>query len=495
MGARDYLSRDGGILMPTAQLNFSNDQRSGDEQLAGAAPFAYNVVIDGTGTVKRRPAMSAWATADTPSFGVITGIASLGEHISVVNENTGLGTRQVTVLGSDRAMVPGSGGALPVGTRPTFAETQFRLVLATGAAPYAVDPAGALALLGGSPPSSTQVAALASRLMTDDLTSSTTAGRIRYSGPGNAGNQTWNALGFVTAEARPDAIVALRENSNELFAFGETTLQVFSPDASVILAPGRALNRGCAAPHSVIRVDEQFAWLDERRQFVISDGRSIETISDPLSAVFDAMETVSDCWGFRCDMDQYDLLVWTFPTDGRTFAYQRGAGWSQWTSWLDESGHIAIALTAHHYLSAENTHLVGVAVPGMADTGLLGQLEVGRTDITASGRIMCSVATGFQNHGTDAVKFTDSLKLVFRRETSVAAGPSVPHIRVSWRDDMGDFCTPRRVSFNSVGSYGFTAELRTLGRYRSRQWKIEFDSSLADLVLARVTEDFTVGVN
>jgi hypothetical protein len=368
--------------------------------------------------------------------------------------------------------------------RPVFAETQFRLAIAGGLAPAKIDSgATQAAVLGGSPPDSDQIAALASRLFTNDLTSASTAGRIRRSGVASAGNETWDALNFSTAEARPDAVVAIRENSNELFVFGETTLQVFTPDPVSILAPGRAVNRGCAAAGSVIRADEHFAWLDDQDQFVVSDGRSGDVPSDPIAATIESIDTVSDCWGFRLNIDQFDLLTWKFPTDGRTLAYQRGSGWAQWSGY-DETigGHTVLPVTAHYYWPTERLHLAGL------DDGRVVKFDpAAYTDLVET--IKAEVTTGFINRGTDAYKFTDALHLTFKRGRSSSTEPQV---FLSWRDDEGAFGSPISIGLGTTGDYVSTVTKRTLGGYRRRQWKLEFSSD-AELVLASVTEDFTIG--
>lgn len=469
--------------MPSEPIHFGNRQQTGDSPIAGAPSVAYNVVIDGTGAVRRRPGLAEWDGFPdvVPEADQIDGIHSFQGDLYYAT--AGRKFFQVSAGVASNFSLSGANSFLAGTARPTFAETQFRLVIAGGAAPSKIDSgATQAALLGGSPPNSDQVIALSSRVMSNDLTSTTTAGRIRYSGIGSAGNETWSALGFVTAEARPDSLVALRENSNEAFAFGETTLQVFSPDPNTILAPGRAINRGCAAPASVVRADEYFAWLDDQDQFVVSDGRSADVPSDPIAETLEAVEVVDDCWGFRLNIGQYDLLAWKFPTDGRTFAYQRNSGWAQWSGWDGAMGHIPLPVTAHYYWPTERLHLAGL------DDGRIVKFDAtANTDLGDT--INAEVTTGFINHGTDAVKFTDALHLTFRRGQSAS---TEPQIFLSWRDNEGAFGTPRQIGLGTTGDYVSTVTLRTLGGYRRRQWKLQFSSD-AELVLASVTEDYTVG--
>lgn len=468
--------------MPTAPLQFGM-QESGNQQLSGAPPLAVNVVIDGSGALRRRPGIATWAgfPSTVPEVREIEGITSFDDEVYWVTS-----TRQLWRTDPDTAtataLSDGTAAALLAGSaRPVFAETKTRLVIAGGDVPEKVDIGESLAeRLGGSPPVCTNVIALASRLFVNDKTSNTTKGHIRYSGTGVIANESWDALDYAEAEARPDDIVALRENSNEAFAWGETTLQVFSPDPIGVIAPGRALNIGCSAAHSVIRADEAFGWLDDQRRLVVSDGRGVDELSAPISGTLDGINTVSDCYGFRVNADQFDCLVWQFPTDGRTFV--NAGAWSQWQGWDASVGSFtALGIKAHYFWPAQNLHLVGLA------TGQIAKLDYA-TSTDLGTEIKAEAWTGFQDQGTDEIKHCTALHLAFKRGQSSTA----PEVRISWRDDLGAFCSPIRVSLGVTGDSYPVVELRSLGTYRRRQWKFEF-SDAADLVLASARETFSVG--
>lgn len=469
--------------MPTAPIFFGNDQRSGDQALAGASPLAVNVVTDGAGAVRRRPGISAWggAPAEVDNAHEVIGLTDFGGDLYVVHED-----RRVFRIRDGVALDLSTGGGpsyLGGTARPVFAPTAFRLVIAGGAAPRKVDSGETVVeLLGGSPPDSTHVVALASRLESNDTTDSSTADRIRVSRTGSAGNEVWDVLGFVTAEAKPDGLLALGEKGNRLFAFGARTLQVFAPDPTTILAPLATYARGLAAPYSVIPGDEDFAWFSDRRQFLQGDGGSLQVLSDPISRTLSDISTISDAWGFRWDDDQFDVLGWVFPTDGRTFALQQGGGWAQWHGWTTGQGHTRLPITAHHFWPEENVHLVGL------ESGQVAKFDgTAATDLGAT--IKAEVLTGFLNRDTDAYKHCQAVRFTFRRGHTTS---TEPHVLLSWRDNLGAFCNPIRLGLGQAGDHVFTVEKRSLGTYRARQWKLEF-SEAHDFVLARAEEVFTAG--
>jgi hypothetical protein len=494
--------------MPTETINFGPNQASGDQQIAGASPSAFNVVVDGAGAVRRRPGIARWpditsGTEQTSplalagaAYGVpeVNGISSFEGKVHYVTapKNPFLPSLQQHLQVSTTTGVVSGHLAGIFGTeRPTFALTQFRLWCSAGGRPNNfAGTSGAIT----DPSVSRQLIALASRLMSDDGASSATSGRIRFSGAGATGHLTFGALNFITAEANPDAIVALRENNNEAYAFGAKTLQVFTPDPISVLSPGRAVNRGCSAAHSVIRVDESFAWLDDQKQFVMSDGRSMDVISDPISETLDNMSTVSDCWGFRCNLGQFDVLVWVFPTDGRTFAFQRGGGWAQWSGW-EGSGHGRFPGTAHYYFHEQSRHLVGLPMEAIGYLDLSASSDYVPDQSGSSQKLIkADVTTGFLNRGTDVTKTCKVLRLTVKPGATSSA-TTEPQLLVSWRDDPNKaFGEPRRVGLGTVGASGMVKELRTLGLYRSRQWKVEFTDA-SDFVLARAEETYSLGAH
>lgn len=495
--------------MPTEVISFGPNQASGDQQIAGAMPIAYNVLIDGAGAIRRRPGITQWPDM-LSGFGLTSALYLAGTvQATGIPEVHGIssfaGTVHYTTAPkppvytiSSQHLIVGSDGVVTsdplnfFGTgRPTFATTQFRLVAALGEELSTLSGAAGVS----EPTATTQIVALSSRLMSNDRTSTTTYGRILFSGVAQAGNLVWGALNFVTAEARPDAIVALRENSNELYVFGETTLQVFTPDPISVLAPGRTVNRGCSAAHSVIRADESFAWLDDQKQFVMSDGRTMDVISDPIAETLDNIDDVSDCWGFRYNQGQFDALVWVLPTDGRTFVYQKGAGWSQWSGWEGSLGHGRFPGTAHYLFPDQSRHLIGLPMEGIGYLDLSASADyVPTTTGSVSKPIKAEVTTGFQNRGTDKRKVCKKLSLTIQPGATSSA-TTAPQLLVSWRDDPNaSFCEPRRISLGTAGAKGMVKELRTLGIYRSRQWKVEFTDA-SDFVLGRVEETFEPGGN
>jgi hypothetical protein len=487
--------------MPSKPITFQNVQESGQEQLSGSSRAVINVVVDAKGTVRRRPGIATYSGATTD---VIDSAGIEGLHVTNGNKIYAIGG-DVTGKGfGERSIYRVTGGGavdLSVGTdthlrgltRPIFAETEALVVVSGGKEIQKILLDGDVSSrLGGDPPESSHITSNGLRLQSNDVSVDKT--KVRYSDTAigtsdYSGHETWTFggvgdAGFFTAEARPDPISALAENTNELFVFGTTNVQVFSPDPQLVYSPISTREYGISAAYSVIKVDQSFAWLDHRRRFVVSDGREFQVISEAIGADLDAMSTVSDCYGFRVHADPVDCLVWMFPTDGRTYAYQQGGGWSQWHGQnLAGANWKAFPVTAHAHNPNDDTEVVGSA------DGKMGQLKMGETQDLGT-TITAYAETGFFDRGTDSRKHCKAVRLVFQRGTTTSTTDE-PVGFLRFADAPEEWSDPIAVGLGVSGDREPVVTLRSLGVYRRRAWRFEF-SGTVDLVLSRVTEEYEV---
>jgi hypothetical protein len=475
--------------MPEAPLPFIDKQTSGQAELAGGITVAMNVVVDQLGAVYRRPGVTALAGV-TPSVidaGGISGIyKTLGGQIYAIGDT--LPARPIYLVGAGGAAKLGAG---VFGTRrPIFAETEMLLVIAAGADVKKVVLVGnVLSNLGGAPPLATHVLANANRLVANDATNDKTKVRFSDQAQGTVtyvGHEQWaltgiGTSGFFTAEGRPDPVVALAEDTNEMLVFGSSTLQSFQPDPNSVYAPLATREVGCSAPYSVTKIDQDFFWLDHLRRFQTGSSRGYQAISDPIQRTLDQMGTISDCYGAYVPIDFMDALVWSFPTDGRTFVFQREVGWGQWAKRVNNNW-APLGITAWHNPQDGGPILVGTS------EGKIGTLSFdAATDLGVP--ISACVTTGFGNRGTEARKWCRCVKLTLRRGTT--QDPIGPQAYLRWRNDLGAWEQPLAIDLGASGDREPVVRLSSLGTYRRRQWQFEYSGTEA-LVLVSATEEFEV---
>jgi len=477
--------------MEQAKLIFGNNQESGHESLSGASPVAMNVVIDSKGTVLRRPGIKASLLASSAAIDA-NGIDAL--HATYTGKTyavSGLILRSIYDVGPSgftNLSTLGSGSDMVGSQRPVFSETEAIVAIAAGAAPEKIVLAtNTASRLGGGPPNATHMISHGSRLLanTPDVDKS----KIQYSGlaAGNsyANHEVWalaGISGYFSGEARADPIVALHENTNLVFAFGRSTLQTFATDSVYVYAPAQTINLGCAAPYSVIRIDDSFAWLDDHRRFVVSDGSSYNVISEAINRNLMEMADISTCFGYRIYAPPVDCLVWTFP-DGRTFARQTNSGWSQWME-RDATANVwkRLRINCHCYHPSESANLVGTTDGHVYEMSTQAADDMGTP-------IMAVVETGFQNHDTEQKKHCVSITMSFKRGASQSATRTYACLR--YADSPDEWTDPIRIDLGHSGDRYPVVQFRSLGVYRKRNWKLEFSSS-EELALSGVTEQYEI---
>lgn len=465
-----------------APIKFDDQQASGLEALAGAPQLMVNSLTDIANTRKPRPGISAWDSfPDTPP------VDSPVDAMAVLDDTLVFATRDrrlwsVTVDGVATALSDNTLATQIPGTlRPRLSSFRTAVIAAGGATPQTTDGSSLSAVLGGSPPDLSTLVGIATRVVGNV---NDTSGRYQWSGLGDAGHAMWDPLNFAEAEAKPDVIVAMGTNTNELFAFGATTLQVYSSDPVTDFAAGRTLNLGLLARDSVVEVDDQLAFLDRERRFVLTDGRSFgpdSILSSSIEASLRGLTTVSDCWGFRMRLDRWDAPVWMFPMDGKGFIWnRRSRGWSEWRG-FGAKGYAAPTITSALDWPEQNVFLVGL------DNGQIAKLDANaHTDLGAP--IKVELISGFDDNGTGNQKKGISAKFVFKRG-QVAQTASEPVVGISWRTDLGPFTTPTRAGMGLAGDYDATVEIRSIGVYRRLQWKIEYTAD-ADFTLIGAQLEF-----
>lgn len=464
-------------------LTFNASQATGAEELAGAPPLCVNLLADETGTLRTRPGIATWTDFPSiiPNASPVIGMVPWNDYLVYATADRTLWA--LTSTGSVTALSDATAGSQLDGvTAPIFAVGKSAVYVIGGGVPQTWPGAGLSARLAGAPPSGTHIAALAQRLVINDVGPS---GEIFWSDVGEAtGYTSWDTItaGFREAEARPDRVVAQAENSNELFVFGQSTLQVFLPDPVEVFTSTRALNVGTASPYSIVRADEAFVWLDNNQRFVVSNGRSYEEISQGLYRTVRSFADVTDAIGFRLQRDQWDVIGWIFPAEGRTLTWQKSrAAWSEWRGY-GADGYTPLSVTSHCQWPERGLHLVGLS------SGQIAILDSNAgNDLGAS--IRSEAVSGFEDRGTTSLKHCRAARFKFRRGMTGVSTP--PTASISWRDDTGAFGPPHALVLGNGDQVNPVLEIRAAGTYRQRQWRLEFVDS-QPLTFVGAEEDFIV---
>lgn len=476
-----------------ATISFGPNEEASFDELGGSSPNAINVIVDKNGVVYKRPGIATYSVA--PSTVVDSdGISGLycsndGQLFAVGNAAN---ARHLYKLANGAATqidtVPD--GKLIGNGRPVFTETEVYVVIAGG-----LDMQRIVLSTNGSErtwtnaPQATHVCANSSRLIANDAFVDKT--KVRFSGVSQGTADTSKHLdwtntgiaddgGFFTAEARPDSVTAVYENTNEVFVWGVDNVQVFTPDSSLIFAPAATREFGTLAPYSIIKRDQDFFWLDQYRRFVYSDGRQFQDITKPIKKKLDSLSTVSDCFGYRVLLGHIDAFVWCFPTAGTTFVYQSDGGWSEWNGFDSGTSNFkSLSINAHHLRRDGGVNVVGTS------SGKIGKLSQDAFDDLGE-LIVATTTSGFLDRGSPNRKLCRSVKVEGRRGQNSSRVLGSLYYRDTPYDGWNG---PLTVDFGLTGDNFVVKEFRGLGVYNRRQYKFVFSDSV-NLSLVRVTETF-----
>lgn len=527
--------------MPAAVIPFAPSLETSSEPISGASSESYNVVVDSRGVLRKRPGLVAYtgvAPAATIDPSGVLGLYLTESKIAHTSGSKVVSGTHPGVLYAVGATVNAAGGghnegrivyrieggtANPVGTgtanedrlatpaaiattrfpRPTFVETEALLVIAGGAeigkidirpetfsAPNFTTNADyhEMSFLGGCPPLASHIIGNSSRILANDTQLDQT--KLRYSDISQGivdfiGHETWNpspgSAGFFTAEARPDSIVACAENTNDIFVFGRTSLQLFSPDTAVTFAPSITREVGCLAAYSPTKYDDRYVWLDHLTRFVISDGREWEDIGPPIQSTLDALTAPSECYGYRFAEDFCDVVVFRFETDEETLVLQPGMGWSRWALHDTVSDTFTMFPVVSHLLRQDG----GLNVVGLADGTIRLLTFDAETDLGEP--IVSYSRTGFLDRGTANRKRTTSVQLTFKREQTLS---SEVVCFLQYRDNLSDEWTEIAIELGvDDGDFDPVITIYSLGVYRRRQWRFLFPDEKG-LFLVQAVENF-----
>jgi hypothetical protein len=149
--------------------------------------------------------------------------------------------------------------------------------------------------------------------------------------------QTWDALAFGSVESSPDRLLLPVALKDSIVMYGEASIEVWSynGDGSAFpfaYLPGTALNYGLAAVESVTTFrGSKAALLRAGNHLLVGllSGYEVVSLTDKQRAVPAEWQTyarVDDAIGTAYDVGGFSIYQLTFPTAGKTWAYEGNTG-------------------------------------------------------------------------------------------------------------------------------------------------------------------------
>lgn len=481
-------------MSQTQPIPFQAGQASGLSELSGAQPLLRNFIPDAAGALRVRPGIDVWPDfpAVIPNASPVIGMFIWRQYLLYVCADrtiwAWIAAGLVIPLSDTTAATKLDGSGQPIWTYDAE-----RVVVTGGGAPQQWQGVGlssrlapAATLPSGAPLALTHIAYSAQRFIGN---ANDNSGYLVWTPPGPGSHSTWPVVGpyFAEAEGSPDPTLATWANTNEVFAFGANTTQVYVPDPSIAFSITATIQCGLGAQYSVVGLKEgSFAWLDDNRRLVLSGGRDVEVISSPqMARDISSFETVSDCWAANIIMGEFDLILWVFPTEKRGIYFDRVTKkFGEWDSNDANGNSIGFIATSYVYWNDRNMHFVG-----LSDGRIAVLSESARRDIGT--QIQAVARTGFIDRGVFNRKSSDRVQLQFKRGTT-QPGDAAAVVEYRYRDDFGAFRPPFRRTLGTAGEYAAIEDFWSLGVYRQREHEVRF-SDAGDFILAGATETFSIG--
>jgi hypothetical protein len=178
---------------------------------------------------------------------------------------------------------------------------------------------------------------------------------------------TFDPLDIASKSTYSDNLVTLAVMHREVWLFGELTTEVWyntgASDFTFGRMPGVFIEHGCAAKHSVAKIDLALFWLgkDLQGQDVVFAGKNYgaEPISTPaLAHEFSTYSRTDDAIGFSYLQEGHAFYALTFPTANKTWCFDLASGMWHQRAYLEADGSLSRhRMNCHSFYGGQN--LVG----------------------------------------------------------------------------------------------------------------------------------------
>lgn len=292
---------------------------------------------------------------------------------------------------------------------------------------------------------------------------------------------TWDPLDFATKEAWPDKLVATWANNRELWLMGQYTTEIWHNQPLFDSAGnfefqfqrlGNAfMQHGCAAPFSLAKIGETFAWVgtDERgaASIWIANGYAPQKISTTaLDYALSTYSTVSDAIAFSYRQGGHEFYQVTFPIADKTWVYDLSTGqWHERAS-MDSFGDL------HRHRANCFVEFQGLLLVGDYQNGQIYEYDADTytDDGAAIPRIRrCPHIINGRNRVIHS-----RVQVMFQPGVGLQTGQgSNPQASLRWSNDGGStWGNEHWTSIGSVGNYVARAEWVRMGQSRDRIYEL-----------------------
>lgn len=293
----------------------------------------------------------------------------------------------------------------------------------------------------------------------------------------------WDALDFSSAEASSDNIVRGKRVNEQLWLFGERSIEVWTttsnPDGPFQRLNGAFIERGISAQFSYATRLSVPYWLGDDRVVYRGDGTTPTRISThPIEQAIGGYAFVSDARAWIYEQEGHVFYCLTFPTAGDTWVYDA-------------------TTQAWHERESEPTDTYGgnwrcVDAGAFAGAVVAGDLIDGRlyiidpTSYTDAGDPVIRVAAGapFINDGNRM--YFSEIEAVMQTGVGLVVGQgSDPQVWMTFSDDGGQtWSYQKQAALGKIGAFRVRVRWQRIGQGRERVFRLQWSDPVGTALIA-----------
>ena len=294
----------------------------------------------------------------------------------------------------------------------------------------------------------------------------------------NYQSTTFNPLYIASKSTYSDNLSTLAVMHREIWLLGEKTTEVWSntgaADFPLGRMPGVFIEHGCAAKHSVAKIDLALFWLSQDLQgkgiVLMGQSYSAHRISThAIELAIAGYDTISDAIGFSYQQEGHAFYFLTFPSANATWCYDVATGKWHERAYLEIDGTLSRhRANCHAYVDGQN---------------LVGDWQ--------NGNIYALDLNTYTDNGNPIIRIRslphiggNGKRTLFRQlivDMEVGQGlpddSAEPELRLRWSDDRG-FSWGNYVvdTLGKKGRYNHLINYQRLGYARDRVFELSWSA-------------------
>jgi hypothetical protein len=285
----------------------------------------------------------------------------------------------------------------------------------------------------------------------------------------------WDPLEFGVKMGYPDNIASIIADHEELWLLGTETTEVWrntgNADFPFERDLGAFIHQGCAAPWSVVRLNNGVAWLggDARGRLIAWRAQGFMPVRVSTHAVEQAWRSyseVSDAIGFAYRMDGHEFWQINFPTADATWEYDALTNF-----WHEKDSYLGGAYGRHR--ARCHGYVWGKHLVGDYDSGKI--YEMTPTAYDDAGSPIRRIRQAPHLSDEQIRHFFHRLQL----DMETGSGVADPEMILEWSDDGGHtWSTPFTITAGALNEFSKRVIWRRLGESRDRVFRVSSTAAI-----------------